>query len=63
MAQDALQTYGSLLLVTVGLAILLAGVGVYHSMMVQGVGGAITLVGVGILTVHLMRLDAPESAH
>ncbi len=63
MASDALQTYGSLLLVILGLGVLLAGVGIYNSQTVQGVGGAITLLGVGVLTAHLARLDAPESAH
>jgi ABC-type lipoprotein release transport system permease subunit len=63
MKRDSLVSAVSVVLVVLGVAVLIAGVGLYHSVPVQIAGGAISLLGVGVLAVYLERLDAPETAH
>lgn len=63
MAEDpigAFPTWGALVGITVGLVVLLYGVGVAHSFAVQGVGGAVALASFGLLAAALIRLDEAE---
>ncbi|MFC6961894.1 hypothetical protein [Halocatena marina] len=44
--------------VTIGLPILLVGVGIHGMEILQSIGGAIALLSIGLLALHLSRLEA-----
>lgn len=57
MATESLAPFVSVGGVTVGLIILLVGVGVHGLESLQSIGGVIALISVGLLAMHLSRLD------
>lgn len=59
MATESLTPIVSVGGVTIGLIILLVGVGVHGMESFQSIGGVIALFSVGLLAMHLSRLDAP----